>query len=126
LLSTRYERYKRPGRSFTISLTFTETGYGGAMKMFLIVYCDAADEDVIDTFKKSGVRGYTKMREVRGEGTDTNPKLGTHCWPGKNHALFIAADDGEANRIKDTIRELRREHPRSGVKGFVLPMEESV
>jgi hypothetical protein len=25
------------------------------MKMFLIVYCDAADEDVIDTFKK-GIR----------------------------------------------------------------------
>lgn len=56
------------------------------MKMFLIVYCDAADEAVIETFKKSGVRGYTKMREVRGEGTDTEPKLGTHCWPGKNHA----------------------------------------
>jgi hypothetical protein len=98
----------------------------GAMKMFLIVYCDAADEDVIDTFKKSGVRGYTKMREVRGEGTDTEPKLGSHCWPGKNHALFIAADDGEVARIKETIRVLRKEHPRSGVKGFILPMEESV
>lgn len=99
---------------------------GDTMKMFLIVYCDAADEDVIDTFKKSGVRGYTKMREVRGEGTDTEPKLGTHCWPGKNHALFIAADDGEVSRIKDAIRVIRREHPRSGVKGFILPMEESV
>ena len=114
------------------------------MKMFLIVYCDAADEDVIDTFKKSGVRGYTKMREVRGEGTDTVPKLGTHCWPGKNHALFIAADDGEVDRSHLRSQALhtlrwRAAHrqaghtqaiaklaPRSGVKGFILPMEESV
>jgi nitrogen regulatory protein PII len=98
----------------------------GAMKMFLIVYCDAADEDVIDTFKKCGVRAYTKMSEARGEGTDTVPKLGTHCWPGKNNALFIAASDDEVSRIKEAIHEIRREHPRSGVKGFILPMEESV
>ena len=60
------------------------------MKMFLIVYCDAADEDVIDTFKKNEIRAYTKMREDRGVGTETEPKLGTSCWPGKNHALFIS------------------------------------
>ena len=29
------------------------------MKMFLIVYCDAADEDVLETFKKNGIRAYT-------------------------------------------------------------------
>jgi len=96
------------------------------MKMFLIVYCDAADEDVIDAFKKGGVRAYTKMREVRGEGTDTEPKLGTHCWPGKNNALFIAASDDEVARIKEAILAIRNAHPRSGVKGFILPMEESV
>lgn len=98
----------------------------GAMKMFLIVYCDAADEDVIEAFKKNGVRAYTKMSQARGEGTDTVPKLGTHCWPGKNNALFIAAEDGEVDGIKDAIRVIRREHPRSGVKGFILPLEESV
>jgi len=54
------------------------------------------------------------------------PKLGTHCWPGKNNALFIAASDDEVSRIKEAIHEIRREHPRSGVKGFILPMEESV
>jgi len=96
------------------------------MKMFLIVYCDAADEEVIEAFKRSGIRAYTKMSEARGEGTDTVPKLGTHCWPGKNNALFIASDDEEALRIKDVVRLLRNEHPRSGVKAFILPMEEIV
>ena len=96
------------------------------MKMFLIVYCDAADEAVIDFFKKGGVKAYTKMREVRGEGVDTEPKLGTHCWPGKNNALFIAAEEDEVSRIKEAILAIRKSLPRSGVKGFVLPMEESV
>jgi hypothetical protein len=27
------------------------------------------------------------MVEARGEGTETEPKLGTHCWPGKNNIL---------------------------------------
>lgn len=61
-----------------------------------------------------------------GEGTDTEPKLGTHCWPGKNNALFIAASDDEVTRIKEAILAIRNAHPRSGVKGFILPMEESV
>jgi nitrogen regulatory protein PII len=94
------------------------------MKMFLIVYSEAADDDVIDAFKKSGVAAYTKMSEVRGEGTETEPKLGTHFWPGKNNALFIALQDEEVSKVSDVIRLLRREHPKSGIKGFLLPMEE--
>ena len=94
--------------------------------MFLIIYCDAADDDVIDAFNRAGIRSYTKMREVRGVGTDTEPKLGTHCWPGKNNVLFIAVEDGRAPLIRETIAYLRKEHPRSGIKGFVLPMEEAV
>ena len=60
------------------------------MKMFVIIYSDAADEDVIAALKEAGVHGYTKTVEVRGEGTDTEPKLGTHCWPGKNNMLMMA------------------------------------
>lgn len=94
--------------------------------MFLIIYCDAADEDVIDAFHRSGIRVYTKMQEVRGVGTETEPKLGTHCWPGKNNVLLIAADDEQATIIRKVIGFLRKEHPRSGIKGFILPMEEIV
>jgi hypothetical protein len=96
------------------------------MKMFLIVYCEAADYDVITAFKQSGIRAYTKMEEARGEGIETEPKLGTHCWPGKNNVLFIAAHDDDVPVVSDVIRRLKKEHPRAGVKGFILPMEESV
>jgi hypothetical protein len=31
------------------------------MKMFLIIYCEAADEDVNAALKEAGIHGYTKM-----------------------------------------------------------------
>jgi len=94
------------------------------MKMFLIIYCEAADEAVIASIKETGIKGYTKMVEARGEGTETEPKLGTHCWPGKNNILMMAVADGEVSKIRDRVRLLTEEHPRAGVRYFLLPMEE--
>jgi len=97
-----------------------------AMKMFLLVYCSAADQYVIPEFKRAGVSKYTKMEEVHGEGSETEPKLGTHTWPGENNILFIAVPDEEASLITDLIKKLKKEHPRAGVKAFVLPIEECI
>ncbi len=94
------------------------------MKMFLIIYCEAADEVVIAALKEAGVRGYTKMVEARGEGTETEPKLGTHFWPGKNNVLLMAVADEAIARLDARLRELKREYPRAGVRSFLLPMEE--
>ena len=96
------------------------------MKMFFIVYSSAADWDVIETFKKAGVGEYTKMEEVHGVGKDTEPKLGTHIWPGANNALFMAVSDEKVSLITNLIKQVKIKHPRSGIKGFILPMEECV
>ena len=96
------------------------------MKMFFIVYSRAADYDVISRLKSAGIKGYTKMKDVSGEGTETEPKLGTHCWPGENNVLYIAVEDDEVQRVCEVIRALRKSHPRAGVKGFVLPMVEII
>jgi nitrogen regulatory protein PII len=96
------------------------------MKMFFIVYSKAADEDVLCRIKEVGIRGYTKMKEATGEGSETEPKLGTHTWPGANNVLYVAVQDEEVPVVADMIRLLKQEHPRAGVKGFVLPMEEII
>ncbi|MHB8907609.1 MAG: PG0541 family transporter-associated protein [Syntrophales bacterium] len=96
------------------------------MKMFLIVYCEAADDDVIAALKEAGIHGYTKMVQAQGEGTETEPKLGTHCWPGKNNVLFMALSDAEIARVNERVRRLKEQHPRAGVRSFLLPMEESM
>jgi len=94
------------------------------MKMCMIVYSQAADYDVIDQLKKAGIRRYTKMEEAHGEGDDTEPKLGTHTWPGKNNVLFVAIPDEECGKIRDAICYLKENHPRAGVKSFMLPLDE--
>jgi hypothetical protein len=94
------------------------------MKMFLIVYSLEADEDVVAAFKSSGITGYTKMQEVRGEGRETEPKLGTHIWPGMNNILFLVLGDDEVPPIKELIKRLKQEYPRADLKGFLIPLED--
>jgi nitrogen regulatory protein PII len=96
------------------------------MKMVFIVYSQAADYEVISAIKKAGIKGYTKMEKACGEGVETEPKLHTHTWPGENCVLFIALEDHELEPIMERVRRLKEEHPRAGVKAFVLPMEEIV
>jgi hypothetical protein len=96
------------------------------MKMFMIVYSQAADYDVIAQFKKAGIKRYTKMEHAHGEGDDSEPKLGTHTWPGKNNVLFVAIPTDQSDTVKDVVKYLKENHPRAGVKAFMLPMEESV
>ncbi|HQG32107.1 MAG TPA: hypothetical protein PLA83_09275 [Deltaproteobacteria bacterium] len=97
------------------------------MKMVLVVYSRAADYDVLSTFKQAGIRGYTKLEKAFGEGTETEPKLHTHTWPGENNMLFIALEDDSAlPEVMDLVRRLKKEHPRTGMKAFVLPMEEII
>jgi nitrogen regulatory protein PII len=96
------------------------------MKMCMIVYSQAADYDVIAQFKEAGIKHYTKMEEASGEGEETEPKLGTHTWPGKNNVLFIAVSGDEIATMRNVIKSLKENHPRAGVKAFMLPMEDSV
>jgi nitrogen regulatory protein PII len=96
------------------------------MKMLVVVYNDAVDELIISAFKKAGVDGYTKWKEALGEGTETEPKLGTHCWPGKNNVLAVVVDDQAALKVIDIIRQLKSDHPQGGIKTFVLQVEESI
>ncbi len=93
------------------------------MKMFLIIYGEAVDEDLSAALKEAGIHGYTKLVEARGEGTQTVPKLGAHPWPGKNNVLLMAVDDEEVARINGRIRRLQEEHPRAGIRGFLFPIE---
>ncbi len=96
------------------------------MKMVFVVYSQAVDYDIITTFKQAGIKGYTKVEKVSGEGTETEPKLRTHTWPGENCAIFLALEESELPAVVEIIRKLKDEHPRAGVKAFILPMEEII
>lgn len=96
------------------------------MKMVFVVYSYAADYDVVNAFKEAGIKGYTKLEKASGEGIETEPKLHSHIWPGENCVLFLALEDAEVDTVVTLIRKLKQEHPRAGVKGFIMPMEEII
>lgn len=95
--------------------------------MVFVVYSQAADYDVIASFKQAGITAYTKFEKACGEGKETEPKLHTHTWPGENNVLFIVMDnDEDVTAVLDIVRQLKKGHPRAGMKAFVLPVEEIV
>lgn len=96
------------------------------MKMVMVVYSAAADDDILEHLKENGLSGYTKIKSACGVGSETEPKLKTHTWPGDNNVLFIAAEDSDVEHILAGISELKKIHIRAGIRGFVMPLTEVV
>jgi hypothetical protein len=94
------------------------------MKMFYVIYAEASDEYIIAAFKEAGFKAYTKMGGLMGEGEETEPKLGTHYWPGNNNALLLAVSDEKIKPLCDLVRKLKVDHPRAGLRAFTFPLEE--
>jgi len=96
------------------------------MKMLLVIYAEAADENITDAFKKAGYKAYTKMHGATGEGQESEPKLGTHFWPGRNNTLFFAVPDEDIHRLCEFVKKLKEEQPRAGLRAFSFPLEECI
>jgi len=91
------------------------------MKMFIIVYSWAIDEDVIEAVTKSGIKAYAKWTNVLGCGTETDPKMGSQPWFGENDVLTVVINTEEPTMVKEAVMNLRKDHPRAGVRCFVVP-----
>jgi nitrogen regulatory protein PII len=93
------------------------------MKMILIAYNRALDEEVTDAMKECGLENYTKWTGVLGKGSTSGPHLATHVWPKANNVTAVAADDSAVEPLLQKIKELRGRLGREGIKAFVLPVE---
>ena len=96
------------------------------MKMFIIMYEYALDADVNAAIKKAGITGYTKWSKVHGAGPETGLKLDSRYWPGENDVLLVVVDDKDVPKVKEMVLHLRKEFPKSGVRGFIVPVEEMI
>ena len=94
------------------------------MKMILIAYNQALDDEVLAVLKGCGLENYTKWTQVLGKGTSSGPHLGTSVWPKVNNVLAVSAADSLVDPVLEGIRKLRRDLGHQGVKAFVLPLEE--
>jgi nitrogen regulatory protein PII len=94
------------------------------MKMVLIAYNEALDEEVMTAMETAGLENYTKWTKVHGKGAASGPHLATHVWPKANNVLAVAAEDDRVAALLAEIRSLRADLGHEGVKAFVLPVDE--
>ena len=94
------------------------------MKMVMLAYNEAIDDEVMDIMNECGLKNYTKLTKVYGKGATSGTHLGNDIWPGLNNVLYISCRDEEAGRFTARIRDARKTLGREGIKAFVMPLDE--
>ena len=94
------------------------------MKLVMIMYNEAINDEVQSLVEQYGVDGFTKWTKVFGKGRSSGPHLGTHIWPKANNVLAVAAEEGAAGKIIEGVREIRKRFAKEGLKAFMWEIEE--
>lgn len=95
------------------------------MKMLMIIYNEAIDEEVMAALEVCCVESFTKFRRVLGKGKLSGAHLDSNTWPGANNVLMSVADDGKIPAVLKQVKSLRETLGKEGIKAFVWPVEEA-
>ncbi len=95
------------------------------MKMVMIIYNEAIDDEVLEALCSCGAECFTKWQRVLGKGQASEPHLDSNVWPGVNNVCMAVTDDKKVPGILNKIKELRSRLGKEGIKAFVLPVEAS-
>jgi len=93
------------------------------VKMVLITYNEAIDDEVMEILQVHSVEGYTKWTKVLGKGKTSGPHLLSHVWPKANNVLATAVEDETASVLLQGVEKLKQTVGREGIKAFLLPLE---
>ena len=94
------------------------------LKMLMIIYNEALDNEVMEIMQDSLVKNYTKITKTFGRGESSGIHLGTDIWPGLNNIMYVACQEPQAKGILLRIKELKQNAGQEGIRVFVLPLEE--
>lgn len=94
------------------------------MKMVMITYNEALDNEVMEILGNCALKNYTKIPGVFGCGTSSGTHLGTDIWPGRNNILYVACQEDESKKIIASVKELRKSLRAEGIKAFLMPLDE--
>lgn len=94
------------------------------MKMVIVVYNEALDNEMMEILENCMLKNYTKITGVFGRGESSGTHLGTDIWPGRNSLLYIACEDKDGRKVIASVKELRKSLGPEGVKAFLLPLDE--
>jgi nitrogen regulatory protein PII len=94
------------------------------IKMVMLVFNEAIEDEVMETLKNCALKNYTKINGVFGSGTTSGTHLGDDVWPGRNNILYVACQEPEVKQIFSCVKELRKKLGREGIKAFSWNIEE--
>ncbi|MCX6355297.1 MAG: hypothetical protein NTZ78_10400 [Candidatus Aureabacteria bacterium] len=94
------------------------------MKMVMLCYNEAIDDEVMETLQGCELQNYTKVVAVFGKGTTSGTHLGNDIWPGRNNILYIACEDATAKKLLCSVGDLRKQLGMEGIKAFAWKIEE--
>ncbi|MDD5245891.1 MAG: hypothetical protein PHS09_00715 [Candidatus Omnitrophica bacterium] len=94
------------------------------MKMVMIAYNEAIDEEVMEILENCALGNYTKIRGVFGKGRTSGTHLGDDIWPGRNNVLYAACQENEAKQLLLCVKELRKKLGKEGIKAFAWALDE--
>jgi len=94
------------------------------MKMVMIIYNEAIDEEVMGSLEKCCIDSFTKWQRVLGKGKLSQPHLDSTVWPGANNVCMTVVEDNKVSVILTQVKNLRKTLSKEGIKAFVLPVEE--
>ena len=94
------------------------------MKMVMVCYNVAIDDEVMEMLEACAVTNYTKVIGVFGRGTGSGTHLGDDVWPGRNNLIYAACDDAAAARLLQVVRALRKQYREEGIKAFAWRVDD--
>jgi len=94
------------------------------MKMIMLIYNEAIDDEVMETLENCSLKNYTKIKGAFGKGVTSGTHLGDDVWPGRNNILYVACQEVEARQFLSCVKELRKKLGKEGVKAFSWNLEE--
>jgi len=94
--------------------------------MILIIGPREREPELIRLIETAGVRAYTELSQVRGEGV-TGKKLGTADWPERETLLFTIVPDDRKAALLAAVQHFKAVlYPQEGLRIFILPVEEAL
>ncbi len=94
------------------------------MKMVMVVYNEAIDDEVMDGLQTCCIDSFTKWQRVLGRGKTSGPHLDSNIWPGANNVCMAVVEDHKVPLLLTQVKNLRKALGKEGIKAFVLPVEE--
>ena len=94
------------------------------MKMVMLMYNEALDNEVMEILESCAMKNYTKVTEAFGCGTASGTHLGTDIWPGRNNILYVACEEAVGKKMLVLVKQLRKSLGAEGIKAFLMPIED--